>query len=71
MSEIAKIRQEVWETLDFQEKMNVAQAIANCEGNYLGIPQMMTVHGMGICCNAISHAEIVHITIFFGKGIFG
>ena len=42
-NEIAKIRPEVWETLEFQEKMNVAQIIANCEGNYLGIPQMMTV----------------------------
>lgn len=43
VNEIAKIRQEVWETLEFQEKMDVAQIIANCEGNYLGIPQMMTV----------------------------
>lgn len=40
---ISKIRQEVWETLSFQEKVDVAQAIAYCEGNYLGIPQKMVV----------------------------
>ena len=40
---ISKIRPEVWETLSFQEKVDVAQAIAYCEGNYLGIPQKMVV----------------------------
>lgn len=40
---ISKIRPEIWEHLSFQEKIDVAQAIAHCEANYLGLPDKVVV----------------------------
>ena len=40
---ISKIREEEWQQLSLQEKVDVAQAVAYCEGNYLGLPDKLTV----------------------------